>query len=42
MLPTAFHIPPDTIARVWRTFTETGRISAEDAIDLLEDRGDLE
>ncbi len=31
MLPTAFHIPPDTIARVWRTFTETGRISAEDA-----------
>ena len=31
MLPTGFHVPPDTITRIWRTFTETGRIGAEDA-----------
>jgi len=31
MLPTGFHVPPDTITRIWRTFTETGRIGADDA-----------
>ena len=31
MLPTGFKVPTDTITRIWRTFTETGRIGAEDA-----------
>ena len=31
MLPTGFNVPPETIRRIWRTFTETGRISADDA-----------
>ena len=31
MLPTGFNVPPETVTRIWRTFTETGRISADDA-----------
>lgn len=31
MLPTGFKVPQETITRIWRTFTETGRIGAEDA-----------
>ena len=32
MLPTSFNIPHETIERIWQAFTETGRISAEDAL----------
>ena len=31
MLPTGFGVSHETIERIWHGFTETGRISAEDA-----------
>ena len=31
MLPTGFGVANETIERIWRTFTDTGRIGAEDA-----------
>ena len=26
MLPIGFNVPPETVTRIWRMFTETGRI----------------
>jgi transcriptional activator for dhaKLM operon len=34
MLPAGFDIPNETIAELWRTFTETGRLDPEDAARL--------